>query len=91
MDKILKLLNTDARLTTEQMAVMLNMTEAEVAAAVAQLEQEGVAVLDMGFPTRYTHTPIEVCDVQDIRQLAEVVAQMLHKLDASFSLNRYDI
>lgn len=42
MDKILKLLNTDARLSTEQMAVMANLTEAEVAAAIAKLEAEGV-------------------------------------------------
>ena len=56
-----------------------------------QLEQEGVAALDMGFPTRYTHTPIEVCDLEDIRQLAEVVCRMLHKMDSGFSFNRYDI
>ncbi|MBE6807316.1 MAG: Lrp/AsnC family transcriptional regulator [Ruminococcaceae bacterium] len=42
MDKILKLLNTDARLTTEQMAVMANMTEDEVTAAIAKLEADGV-------------------------------------------------
>ena len=42
MDKTLKLLSENARLTTEQMAVMLNMTEAEVAAAIAKLEAEGV-------------------------------------------------
>ena len=42
MDKILRLLNTDARLSTEQMAVMANMTEAEVTAAIAKLEAEGV-------------------------------------------------
>ena len=42
MDKILRLLNTDARLSTEQMAVMANMTEAEVTAAMAKLEAEGV-------------------------------------------------
>ena len=42
MDKILKLLNTDARLTGEQMAVMLNMTAAEVDAAIAKLEKDGV-------------------------------------------------
>ena len=42
MDKILKLLNTDARLTAEQMAVMANMPEAEVTATIAKLEEEGV-------------------------------------------------
>ena len=42
MDKVLKLLSENARLTDAQMAVMLNMTEAEIVAAVAKLEQEGV-------------------------------------------------
>lgn len=42
MDKVLKLLSENARLTNAQMAVMLNRTEAEIAAAVAKLEQEGV-------------------------------------------------
>ena len=56
-----------------------------------QLEQEGVAVLDMGFPARYTHTPIEVCDLTDIAQLSEVVHTMLCRIDHTFSLNRYDI
>ena len=42
MDKILKLLNTNARLSTEQMAVMANLTETEVEAAMAQLEAEGI-------------------------------------------------
>lgn len=42
MDKILKLLNTDARLSAQQMAVMANMTADEVDAAIAKLEAEGV-------------------------------------------------
>ena len=42
MDKILKLLNTDARLSTQQMAVMADMTADEVDAAIAKLEAEGV-------------------------------------------------
>ena len=42
MDKLLKLLSENARLTGEQMAVMLDMTEAEVDAAIAKLEKDGV-------------------------------------------------
>ena len=42
MDKMLKLLSDNARLTTEQMAVMLNMSEAEIAAGIEKLEKEGV-------------------------------------------------
>ena len=39
MDKLLKLLSENARLSGEQMAVMLNSTEAEVNAAIAKLER----------------------------------------------------
>lgn len=42
MDKLLKLLDTNARLSAEQMAVMLDMTEGEIAAELAKLEQDGV-------------------------------------------------
>jgi DNA-binding Lrp family transcriptional regulator len=42
MEKLLNLLDTNARLTVEQMAVMLDMSEAEVAAEIARLEADGV-------------------------------------------------
>lgn len=58
-------------------------------AAYLQLEQDGVACLEMGFPARYTHTPIEVCDVKDLERLALLVSAMARKVDANFQLNRY--
>ncbi|MBR3778889.1 MAG: Lrp/AsnC family transcriptional regulator [Clostridia bacterium] len=42
MDKLLKLLNDNARLTDAQMAVMLNASEEEIAAAIAKLEKDGI-------------------------------------------------
>lgn len=42
MDKLLKLLAKDARLTNQQLAVMLNTTEADVSARLAALEKKGV-------------------------------------------------
>ena len=41
MDKLLKLLDSNARLTDEQLATMLNMSEAEVHAQIAQYEKDG--------------------------------------------------
>ena len=58
-------------------------------AAYLQLEQDGVACLEMGFPARYTHTPIEVCDVSDLVSLSNLVAAMAHGVDKDFQLNRY--
>lgn len=42
MNKILKLLDTDARLSVEQLAVMLNMSTDEVTEQLAALEKAGV-------------------------------------------------
>ena len=41
MDKLLKLLDSNARLTDEQLATMLNTTEDEVHEAILQLEKSG--------------------------------------------------
>ncbi len=42
MDKILQLLENDARLTPKQLAVMLDMPESEVKEKIAQYEAEGI-------------------------------------------------
>lgn len=42
MDKLLKLLDTNARLTNAQLAVMVGCTEDEVAAHIAEWEKNGV-------------------------------------------------
>lgn len=58
-------------------------------ASYLQLEGLGVACLEMGFPARYTHSPVEVCDIQDIIGLAKLVNAMLSMIDNKFNLNRY--
>ena len=40
MEKLLKLLQDDAKLTVQELAVMLDMTEAEVAAAIHKFEKD---------------------------------------------------
>lgn len=42
MEKLLKLLEDNARMSNAQLAVMLDTTEEEVAAAIAQYEKEGI-------------------------------------------------
>ena len=59
-------------------------------AAYLQLEQDGVACLEMGFPARYTHTPVEVCDTADLEGLAVLVSAMARGVGADFPLNRYE-
>jgi len=53
-----------------------------------QLEGMGVAAVDMGFATRYTHTPVETCDPADMEQLSQLVAYTASEIDANFKLGR---
>lgn len=57
--------------------------------AYLQFEGSGIAVLDLGFPARYTHTPVEVCDSSDIEQLSLLVSGMVGRIGSGFSLSRY--
>lgn len=58
-------------------------------AAYIQLEEGGVACLEMGFPARYTHTPVEVCDWSDLESLARLCAAIAVRIDPSFHTERY--
>jgi putative aminopeptidase FrvX len=53
-----------------------------------QLVGSGVAAIDLGFPTRYTHSSLEVCDIGDLAGLTSLVVNGIAAVDASFSLDR---
>jgi putative aminopeptidase FrvX len=55
-----------------------------------QITGQGVASIDMGFPMRASHSAREVCDLNDLVQLAELLIAALARIDAKFSLNRDD-
>jgi len=55
-----------------------------------QLVGGGVACIDMGFPARYTHSALEVCDLADLEGLARLILAAVGQVDASFSLDRDD-
>lgn len=57
--------------------------------AYLQLEGPGVASVELGFPARYTHSPVEVCDAADVEVLAKLVHAAVSRIDGSFNLNRY--
>jgi putative aminopeptidase FrvX len=55
-----------------------------------QLVHEGVAAIDLGFPTRYTHSSLEVCDLGDLEELTRLTVAAIARIDERFSLNRDD-
>lgn len=50
---------------------------------------KGVATIDLGFPVKYTHSPCEVCNVDDIVALGHLCASTLKKINDDFPLARY--
>ncbi len=57
--------------------------------AYVQLEGQGVACLDMGFPARYTHSPIETCDLGDLEKLIRLATVMVGKIGRNFPVSRF--
>jgi len=55
-----------------------------------QLVNAGVAAIDLGFPCRYTHSALEVCDVSDLAGLLRLVVAGIGRINADFSLDRDD-
>jgi putative aminopeptidase FrvX len=53
-----------------------------------QLVGEGIPSIDIGYPTRYTHAPIETCDLADLEQIAALLALALRDMKAGFSFER---
>ena len=53
-----------------------------------QLVGKGVAAIDVGFPMRYSHSSLEVCDLNDLVQLTKLLVEVLSRIDQKFQLNR---
>lgn len=75
----------EAGLTLQRFAAIGMLTDS----SYLQLENMGIASVELGYPARYTHSPVEVCDIKDIEGLSTLVHSMIHKIDHSFDLNRY--
>ena len=53
-----------------------------------QLVGGGVASIDVGFPCRYTHSSLEVCDLGDLVELTRLIVAAIPRIEADFPLNR---
>jgi putative aminopeptidase FrvX len=55
-----------------------------------QLVGQGVASIDLGFPMRYSHSSLEVCDLGDLEELTRLVVDGIASIGPGFSLDRDD-
>lgn len=53
-----------------------------------QLVGEGVVSVDVGFPMRYSHSSLEVCDLGDLEGLARLLIAALARIGPDFDLGR---
>jgi len=56
-----------------------------------QLVGEGAASIDIGFPIRYSHSSLEVCDLNDLEGLLRLIAAAVERIDPNFSLDRDEL
>lgn len=57
-------------------------------ASYAQLEGRGIPSLDIGIPTRYTHSPVETCSLSDVRVAVSLVLSLVEALTPDLRLSR---
>lgn len=53
-----------------------------------QLVNSGIPCIDLGFPARYTHTPVEVCDLADLEALYQLLVTGLSEMGSDFDSSR---
>ncbi len=53
-----------------------------------QTAGQGIASVDIGFPMRYSHSSLEVCDLADLEGLTALIVAALAHIGPGFSLNR---
>lgn len=57
------------------------------ASAVMQ-SKSGIPAVTMGVPRRYSHTPVEVFDLNDLKNLVKILVSALKKIDKGFDTHR---
>jgi putative aminopeptidase FrvX len=57
-------------------------------ASYAQLEGRGIPAIDLGIPTRYTHSPVETCSLRDIQQGLDLLEHLVATLPEGIDLSR---
>jgi putative aminopeptidase len=74
------------RLTVQRSAQVGLLTDS----SYVQLAHHGVAAIDLGFPCRYTHSSLEMCDLGDLEDLTRLLVAAISRIKAGFRLDRDD-
>ena len=74
----------DEGLTLQRSAHVGSLTDS----SYVQLVGAGIAAIDLGFPCRYTHSSLEVCDPADLVGLTQLLIAGIARIDEKFSLDR---
>lgn len=56
--------------------------------AYVQLEGTGVKAIDVMFPGRYSHSPCELVDLNDVEQLTALIAEVVNHIDKDTNFSR---
>ena len=101
MDRLLSLLQNNARLTNKQLAVMLGREEEDVAKAIAAYEKSGVirgyqAVIDWDktdYPTVFARIEIKVTPKKDFgfEEIARTIMELEEVQSVSLMSGGYDL
>ena len=101
MDRLLTLLQNNARLSNRQLAVMLGREEEEVAAAIAKYEKEGIirgyqAVINWDkteTPTAFARIEIKVTPKKDFgfEEIARTIMELEEVQSVSLMSGGYDL
>ena len=57
-------------------------------ASYVQFSNEGIASIDVGFPMRYSHSSREVCNLNDLIDLKNLLVAVINKIDKKIKLIR---
>jgi putative aminopeptidase len=74
------------RLTLQRSAQVGVLTDS----SYVQLAHYGVAAIDLGFPCRYSHSSLEMCDLGDLEGLTRLLVAVISRIKAGFSLDHDD-
>lgn len=82
--RLVRTVATRERIPLQRSATVGILTDS----AYVQLVGAGIPSVDLGFAARYTHTPVEICQLSDLEQLVSLLRAVVWSLGPDFRLTR---